>query len=226
MACKDVLKQLIGDDWYHDYIEPERSTPESDLTPPPPFVPAPPSSFPVHTSAPPSLTLDDVELEKFVDEQHNANTKRKMMSDLRKWYKWCDLVGEGRRIGDILPVELDRLLGHFYCKVRKEDGDLFQPCSLTSFQRSLDRYLTKALHKTFSIIRDVEFTSSNEKLKAARKMVKKEGKGNSLMLQSPWMRMKSVYCGKLEHWEIVPQKFLRIPCGISSSSIWACVGTR
>ena len=96
MACEDVLKQLIGDDWYHDYIKPERSTPESDLTPPTPFVPASPSSFPVHTSAPPSLTLDDVELEKFVDEQRNANTKRKMMSDLRKWYKWCDLVGEGR----------------------------------------------------------------------------------------------------------------------------------
>ena len=181
MACEDVdtaLKQLIGDNWYHDFIEPETSTPESDLTPPPPFLPAPHSSFPVRTSAPPSLTLDDAELEKFVDEQRNANTKRKTMSDLRKWYKWCDSVGEGRRIGDIPPVELDRLLGYFYCKVRKEDGDLFEPCSLTSFQRSLDRHLTKALHKTFSIIGDVEFTSSNEKLKAARKTVKKEGKGN------------------------------------------------
>ena len=53
-----------------------------------------------------------------------------------------------------------------------------EPDTLTSIQRSLDRHLTKELHKTFSIIRDVEFAPSNKKLKATHKMLKEEGKGN------------------------------------------------
>ena len=129
-----------------------------------------------HTSC--SLALDDEELERFVEEQKNENTKRKTKSDLKKWDEWCLSVGETRPIGEIPPVELDRLLGHFYCKIRKSDGTLYEPDSITSFQRSLDRHLTKNLHKSFSIIRDVEFASSNEKLKAIRKKLKKEGKGN------------------------------------------------
>ncbi len=43
----------------------------------------------------------------------NINTKRKTASDLKTWYKWCKLIKEERLIEDI-PVELDRLLGHFF----------------------------------------------------------------------------------------------------------------
>ena len=53
-----------------------------------------------------------------------------------------------------------------------------EPDTLTSFQRSLDRHLTQDLHKSFSIIRDVPFAPSREKLKAARKWLKSNGKGN------------------------------------------------
>ena len=62
--------------------------------------------------------------------------------------------------------------------VRKADGSICEPDTLSSFQRSLDRHLTKDLHKPFSIIRDVQFASSHEKLKAARKWLKSQGKGN------------------------------------------------
>ena len=120
------------------------STLMSSIAAPPSSVSVPPTSVP----APPALTLDDTELERFVDEQRNANTKRKTKSDLKKWYRWCESVGETRKIGNILPVELDRLLGHFYCKVRKEDGELFEPGSLTSIQRSLDRHLRIELQQT------------------------------------------------------------------------------
>ena len=184
-----ALKQLNGEDWYRDFVQEPDSAPLLSVP-----VPAPPSSFPAPTApmsssasslpfsiaAPPSivaapptsvlvppsssLTLNDTELERFVDEQRNENTKCKTKSDLRKWYHWCELVGEARSIGDSLPAELDRLLGHFYCKVRKEDGELLEPGSPTSIQRSLNRHLRKELHKPFSIIRDTKFSSSNEKL--------------------------------------------------------------
>ena len=41
------------------------------------------------------------------------------------------------------------------------------------------------MKKTYSIIRDVEFSSSREKLKAARKSLKKEGKGNKSKAADP-----------------------------------------
>ncbi len=89
---------------------------------------------------------------------------------MRKWYGWCESVGECRKIGKIPPTELDRLLGHFFCKVRKSDDSLYEPDTLTSFQRSSGLHLTQELRKPYSIIHDTRFSSSREKLKAARKM--------------------------------------------------------
>ena len=69
--------------------------------------------------------------------------------------------------------------------MRKADGSTYEPETLTCFQRSIDRHLTKDLHKSYSIIRDIQFASSREKLKAARKMLKKEGKGNRTNASEP-----------------------------------------
>ena len=74
-------------------------------------------------------------------------------------------------IEEIFPQELDRLLGQFYVKIRKTDGSMHEPDSLTAFQRSIDRHLAQDLHKTYSIVRDVQFAPSRERLKAARKML-------------------------------------------------------
>ena len=126
----------------------------------------------------PSLILDDTELEQFVDKQKNCNTKRKIESDLRHWYSWYRSVGETREIGEIPPAELDQLLGHFYVKVCKTNGEMYEPDNLTALQRSIDCRLSKDLHKPYSIIRDQQFASSRDKLNAARKSLKKAGKGN------------------------------------------------
>ena len=83
-----------------------------------------------------------------------------------------------RKIEDIPPKELDQLLGHFYCKVRSGNGNLYEPSTLISIQRSQDRHLTKDNHKPYSIIRDVEFSSSQQLLTASKKMLKKEVKGS------------------------------------------------
>ena len=99
-------------------------------------------------------------------------------SDIKKWYQWCAEHNEQRKLDDLSPDELDRLLGHFYVTVRKADGTVYEPDTLSAFQRSLDRHLTKELHKPFSIIRDTQFAPSREKLKAARKWLKGQGKGN------------------------------------------------
>ena len=70
---------------------------------------------------------------------------------------WCKSIGEERDIGGIPPPQLDRLLSHFFMNACRQDGE---PDTLTSIHRSIDRYLTKDLCKNYSIIQQLEFTSS------------------------------------------------------------------
>ena len=89
-----------------------------------------------------TATLNDEDVDKFIEQHENINTKRKTESDLRKWYQWCEKHGEKRDLQNIPPTELDRLLGHFFISVRKSDGSKYEPDTLTSLQRSIDRHLT------------------------------------------------------------------------------------
>ena len=64
-----------------------------------------------------------------------------------------------------------------FVTIRRKDGTLHEPDTLTSFQRSIDRHhLTRNLRQPYRILRDQEFTS-RDALKAARKRLKSEGKG-------------------------------------------------
>ena len=131
----------------------------------------------------PVQQLDDEAVEAFVDQQKYKNTKRKTHSDLKTWYTWCGKHGETRELKDIPPAELDRLLGHFFVTVRRKDGSLYEPDTLSSFQRSIDRHLTKDLHKTYSIIRNTQFAPSREKLKASRSSLRARAKATNPMLR-------------------------------------------
>ncbi len=98
---------------------------------------APPKVVDVQVDIPPAIatsTLDDLELQKFVEGQRNQNTKKKTKGDVSKWYRWCQTVGENRKIEYLPHDELDRLLGHFFVKIRKVNGTEYEPDSLTSFQ--------------------------------------------------------------------------------------------
>ena len=64
-------------------------------------------------------------------------------------------------------------------------GSLYEPSTLISLQRSLDRHLTKDRHKPYNIIRDMEFSSSQQLLTVSKKMLKKEGKGNKSKASQP-----------------------------------------
>ena len=59
-----------------------------------------------------------------------------------------------------------------------QDGKPYEPDTLTSIHRSINRYVTKDLCKNYSIIQGLEFTSSEETLKAKCKYLKRLGKGN------------------------------------------------
>ena len=79
------------------------------------------------------------------------------------WYKWCNSVGESRAVRDIPPIDLDKLLAHFFTRVKRQDGSCYEPAT------PLDR----------------QFALSREALIAARKKLKKEGKGNRSKAADP-----------------------------------------
>ena len=89
-------------------------------------------------------------------------------------YQWCEEHGEKRQLKDIPQAELDRLLAHFFVTVRWKDGTLCEPNTLTSFQRSIDRHLTRDLRQLYSILRDQEFCASRDALKQYGKVRARE----------------------------------------------------
>ena len=57
---------------------------------------------------------DEVEIEKFLQEQKSENTQYKTKSDLNAWKKFCESLKESRAIENIPANELDLLLSKFF----------------------------------------------------------------------------------------------------------------
>ena len=79
------------------------------------------------------MNLDDIEIQQFVEQQKNKNTKKKTNNYLNKWYKWCEERGETRNLEELPSTKLDRLLGHFFVSVRKADGTVYEPDTLLNY---------------------------------------------------------------------------------------------
>ena len=119
------------------------------------------------------------ELLQNIEEQKSKNTERSTKTFLNTWkrWHWCQNTGETRKIEEIPKEELNELLKHFYWEIWKTNGEDFEPGSLRTIQRGLDRHLLRN-EVGFSIIGDEVFKASNEALSAKLKALKKEGKGN------------------------------------------------
>ncbi|XP_031556404.1 uncharacterized protein KIAA1958-like [Actinia tenebrosa] len=119
---------------------------------------------------------DEDEVSTFIRENRNKNTAKKTHNDLRVFYRWAKKIKEIRKIEEIPPNELDKLLACFVVKVRKQNGDEFEPDTLTSYFRSIDRFLREQ-GKQYSILLDREFNRSREALACKRKELRRRGKG-------------------------------------------------
>ena len=74
---------------------------------------------------------DEVEIEKFLQEQKSKNTQYKTKSDLNAWKKFCESLKESRAIENIPANELDLLLSKFFISVRKQNGTEYEPTTKT-----------------------------------------------------------------------------------------------
>ena len=96
--------------------------------------------------------LNESEISSFIEENRNSNTTKKTKTDLSVWTQWCNSINERRPMEDIPPEELNSLLAQFFIKVRKFNGDEFEPGTLTSLQRSFDRFLHRQPKLTFRAV--------------------------------------------------------------------------
>ncbi|XP_077990940.1 uncharacterized protein KIAA1958-like [Glandiceps talaboti] len=94
------------------------------------------------------------------------------------------MTTEKRKLEAIPPCDLDPLLSRFYLSIRKKNGEEYEPDSISSYQKSIDRYL-RDYNYGLSIIRDEDFGKSREALAAKRKQLKASGKGNLPLKSNP-----------------------------------------
>ena len=91
------------------------------------------------------------------------NTVKKTEYDLHVWKRFFLEVGEARKIEEIPADELNILICQFLIVIKKKDGGSYEPATLQSFQRSLQRYLNDKNSK-LNILKDREFLKSREVL--------------------------------------------------------------
>ena len=68
-----------------------------------------------------ATSKDEVEIEKFLQEQKSKNTQYKTKSDLNAWKKFCESLKECRAIENIPACELDLLLSKCFISVRQQN---------------------------------------------------------------------------------------------------------
>ena len=121
--------------------------------------------------------LNDEDIDNFITENRNKNTTKKTQSDLNVFYRWAKTVNETRTLENISEQELDdKLLAHFVLNARKQNGDEYEPDTLTSKLRSFDRLLREK-GKHHSILTYRQFAKAREALSCKRKQLLRAGKG-------------------------------------------------
>ena len=120
--------------------------------------------------------LDNDEIADFIKENRNKNTVKKTNADLNNFYRFTKTINETRKLENIPPTELNDILAHFFVKARRQDGNEFEPDTLTSFSRSFDRHLREH-GRQYSILTDRHFEKAREALASKRKQLRRFGKG-------------------------------------------------
>ena len=73
--------------------------------------------------------------------------------------------------------DIDQALTGFYVEARTREGQLYKKTSLESFRYGLNRYLKRSSQcPTFDLLKDPDFSNSNESFKVALQELKAEGK--------------------------------------------------
>ena len=76
-------------------------------------------------------------IQDFIEAQRPENTTKKTAYDINVWKRFCSSIEEVRELENIPAGDLNILLCKFFMDVKKKDGGVYEPASLSSFQRSI-----------------------------------------------------------------------------------------
>ena len=100
----------------------------------------------------------------FVQEQENANTKKKTDSNMSLFR---DFLREVRNVGGNFqkfdPAELNMHVASFIVNVKRQDGQEYKPTTVRGFMSSIDRYLRQSRYP-YSILESPEFSTARDAL--------------------------------------------------------------
>lgn len=122
--------------------------------------------------------LSQSEIDAFISDQMSKSTKIKTECDLKIFLKWVRKTKAEFLIEDIEKLDKDELktmLSSFVLTVKKDNGDDYEPGTLSSIVYSLDRHLQRR-HYVVSL-RGPYFKDLHDCLAAKRKQLKSQGKG-------------------------------------------------
>ena len=118
------------------------------------------------------------EIDNFIHGQKSKNTVKKTKPDWQRFDAYCQGKISGCfDITNIPAPDLDKLLCSFFKDLRKKDGSDYEPDTVSSFQKSIQRHITEQ-KLPFNILKDDAFSRSRSVLAAKRKSLVKEGRGN------------------------------------------------
>jgi hypothetical protein len=116
-------------------------------------------------------------IDEFIKKQIPKNTTYGTNTAHRLLVRFLNSIGETRDVLSFPQVELDGLLCRFIIEVRKLNGDNFEPDSLSTIHKNLQRYLFENNYSG-NILKEVIFDKSRQVLAAKRKELTKLGHGN------------------------------------------------
>ena len=122
--------------------------------------------------------VSESDVEKFIEGEENANTKKKTFYDLKLVKKF--LVEERfkiREIDKIPSTELDSYLSQFVLAARTKTGKDYELSSLCGILASVKCHLSRSSYGK-TIFRDSDFKKTRDALKAKQKQLKRHGLGN------------------------------------------------
>ena len=87
------------------------------------------------------VKFTEEQIASFTEDQENANTKKKTVSDLKLFNEFLNSEEEERNIENIPAAELQQLAKKFVLGLRKKSGEEYEPSSLRGFLQSVDRVM-------------------------------------------------------------------------------------
>ena len=80
------------------------------------------------------------DLKHYIETKKNPNTIRKTDQCIRRFLSFLHDKKESRNIENIPVMQLDAPVGEFILTLKKADGTDYEPDTLTSYYRAIDRY--------------------------------------------------------------------------------------